>query len=232
MNFGPTHRYFSIGISTTCSQCIFIRTQDSGRVSGTVRNVYDVVQGQDLPEEKIRDTSSQLVGGAWVRFTSPLPRADDRDAVESDPWIRRHSADAQSQSAMAGGRCKGGRDPRGDVPLRRNEGSGRGSSALQGNGSQMADCIHIKCSNDWEEMATSSDSARITTSKGSIGYILGSSCRLPPQAASDLVHRITARLRYTMARAASRTNMSWSSTSRQADGNIAPPRMGREVTRS
>ena len=103
MNFGPTHRYFSIGISTTCSQCIFIRTQDSGRVSGTVRNVYDVVQGQDLPEEKIRDTSSQLVGGAWVRFTSPLPRADDRDAVESDPWIRRHSADAQSQSAMAGG---------------------------------------------------------------------------------------------------------------------------------
>ncbi len=88
VNFGPTHRYFSIGISTTSSQCIFIRTKDSGRVSGTVRNVYDVVQGQDLPEEKIRDTSSQLVGGAWVRFPSPLPRAGDRDAVESDPWIR------------------------------------------------------------------------------------------------------------------------------------------------
>jgi hypothetical protein len=92
MSFGPTPLDFSVGISTTCSQCIFIRTQDSGRASGTIRNVYDVVHGQHLPDKKIRDTSSQLVVGAWVRFTSPLPRADD--AFDSDPWIRRHSTDA------------------------------------------------------------------------------------------------------------------------------------------
>ena len=76
----------------------------SGRASGAICQVYDVAQGQDLPEEKIWDKSlksSQLVAGAWVRFTSPLPRADD--AFGSDPWIRRHSGDAQSQSAMAGG---------------------------------------------------------------------------------------------------------------------------------
>ena len=92
MSFGPTPLDFSVGISTTCSQCTFIRTQDSGRASGTIRNVYDVVHGQHLPDKKIRDTSSQLVVGAWVRFTSPLPRADD--AFDSDPWIRRHSTDA------------------------------------------------------------------------------------------------------------------------------------------
>ena len=109
--------------------------------------------------------------------------------------------------------------------MRRNEGSGRGSSALQGNGSKMADCIHIKCSNDWEETATTPDAARITTSKGSIGYKLVAADYHHKQL-SDLVHRITARLRYTMARAASKTNMSWSSTSRHANGNIAPPRYG------
>jgi hypothetical protein len=89
----------------------------------------------------------------------------------------------------------------------------------------MADCIHIKCSNDWEETATTPDAARITTSKGSLGYkLVAADYHL--KLLSDLVHRITARLRYTMARAASRTNMSWSSTSRHADGNIAPPQYG------
>ena len=58
----------------------------------------------------------------------------------------------------------------------------------------MADCIHIECSNNWEETATSPDAARIATSKSSIGYILLAADYHLKQL-SDLVHRITARLR-------------------------------------
>jgi hypothetical protein len=101
-----------------------------------------------------------------------------------------------------------------------------GRQRCKGTAVKWLNCIHIECSNDWEEMATSPDAARIMTSKGTIGYILVAA-DYHLKLLSDLLHRITARLRYTMARAASKTNMSWSSTSRHADGNIAPPRYGR-----
>jgi hypothetical protein len=67
------------------------------------------VQGHDIPEVNIRDMSSRLVVGAWAQFTSPLPQADD--AVESDPWIRRHSADAQKPKRHGWGAMQGWTGP-------------------------------------------------------------------------------------------------------------------------
>jgi hypothetical protein len=58
-----------------------------------------------------------------------------------------------------------------------------GRQRYKGTAVKWLNCIHIECSNDWEEMATFPDAAGIMTSKGTIGFILGSSCRLPPQAA-------------------------------------------------
>ena len=47
-----------------------------------------------------------------------------------------------------------------------------GRQRCKGTAVKWLNCIHIECSNDWEEMATSPDAARIMTSKGTIGYIL------------------------------------------------------------